>query len=268
MALKLTVDSIDEVEEPLRPLYAEQNGKFHLAVDGLDAVAREAVATATKKANKEAQDLRHKMKPWETLGKTPEEIQTMLEEYTELQALKEQNAMTEAEKKGQWDQLKAQMNEKHAAQIKAKDELITSEQKKSHDLMGKVERHMIKAEALRAIAENKGISQLLLPFVIEHLRMGDDFTITVVDDKGEPKVNGAGDPLTPIEFVGEMRANEIFSRAFEGTGSSGSGMRPGGSGSGSPHPGITKKSDFKDEKTRSKFIDDHGLDAYNRLPWN
>jgi hypothetical protein len=265
MALALVVDNLEDVEEPLRPLYAEKEGKFHLIVDGLDSVTQNAVATATKKANKEAQELRHKMKPWETLGKSPEELQQMLAEWNDLQALKEKEQMTEAEKKGQWDELRKQLNEKHQKELDdVKKELLTKDDEMAK-LKRRMEQHIIESTAHAAIAENKGIPQLLLPFVTKHLRMQDDFAISVVDDKGEPRINGKGDPLLPTEFVGEMRTNEVFGRAFEGTGSSGSGMRPG-SGQGSQHPGTAKKSDFKDEKARSEFVDKYGLEAYQRLP--
>jgi hypothetical protein len=39
MALKLTVDSLDAVDEPLRALYEEADGKFRLKVEGVEDVA-------------------------------------------------------------------------------------------------------------------------------------------------------------------------------------------------------------------------------------
>lgn len=269
MALKLTVDSIEEIEEPLRALYAEKDGKFHLDVDGLPDSDNElkAVRNALKKSNSEAAKERERRRAFEALGKSPEEIQTMLDELNGLQELKEKHEMTEAEKKGQWDELKKQMNEKQEAQLKAKDALILAEQQKVSTLHKSIEQHIIQSSAIAAIAEHKGIAKLLLPFVSEHIRVSNEdgkFSVHVVDDKGEPKVNDKGEPITISEFVGEMQADPIFSRAFEGSGSSGGGTRQANGGM--QHPGISKKTDLKNEKQRAEFVDKFGIERYRSLP--
>lgn len=270
MALKLVIDKLEDVDEGDRTKYVERDGKFHLDVDGLDIVTREAVQAAIKKSNEEAKQARLRLKPWETLGVTPEDIQKMRDELTELQSLKEQREMTEAEKKGQWDELKKQMNEKHAAELSKRDELIRAEQAKIGDLKKSIEHHLMNSAALAAISEHKGIAQLLQPVVLRHIKVeqeGNKFDIKVVDERGEPRVNGKGDPLTLSEFVGEMQTDPTYGRAFEGTGSSGSGTRPVNNGGGSPHPHIHKKSDLKTEADRAKFVDQFGLETYKNLPW-
>jgi hypothetical protein len=54
----------------------------------------------------------------------------------------------------------------------------------------------------------------------------------VVDQKGDPRVNGKGEYLTISDLVGEMRQSEIFGRAFEGNGPGGSGTPPHGQAGG------------------------------------
>lgn len=273
MAIKLIIDKLEDVEEQHRQFYVEKDGKFHLDVDGApgmtQAELQAAVAAATKKANKEAADLRHKFKPWETIGKTPEEIQAMLAEYDELLELKTQREMTEAEKKGQWEQLRTQMNEKHAKELAAKDKLVAEEIAKQGSLRKSIERHLIDSTALAAIAHHKGIPELLLPYVTQRLKVEEEegqFNIKVVDAKGEAVVNGKGEPLSPTEFVGEMQSNEVFGRAFQGSGNSGGGTRPGNGGGPGGHPSIQRRSDLKNEKDRAEFIDKHGITAYSSLP--
>ena len=270
MGLKLTVDTIEEVEEPFRALYAEKDGKFHLGVDDLPDTDSElkAVRNALKKSNAEAAKERERRRSYDALGKTPEEIQTMLDELNGLQELKEKHEMTEAEKKGQWDELKKQMNEKQEAQLRAKDTLILAEQQKASALRQSIQQHIIQSSAIAAIAEHKGIAKLLLPFVSEHIRVTEEdgkFSVHVVDDKGEPKVNDKGEPITISEFVGEMQTDPIFSRAFEGSGSSGGGTRQPNGGMIS-HPGISKKTDLKNEKQRAEFVDKYGIERYRSLP--
>lgn len=269
MALKLTIEKIEDVEEALRSMYVEKEGKFHLDVDGLDALTTEAAKQARKVANKEAEQERLKRKEWEKLGKTPEELQAMVDEWTELQDLREKNQMTEAEKKGQWDQLKQQMNEKHAGEIKKKDIAIADEQKRVGDLRKSIEKHLIQSTAMSAIVQHKGIPDLLLPLVQRHIKVAEqegEFIVKVVDDKGEPIVDGKGEPITIAEFVGEMQTNEVYGRAFQGTGSSGGGTRPANGGGQQIPASITRRADLKTERERSEFIDKYGLSTYTNLP--
>lgn len=272
MALPLFVEKIDDVDENLRSLYSEKDGKFYLDAEGLEDLHSEVNKSKSfvKRANDEAKAERLKRRAYEAIGKSPEEIQAILEEYGSLQELKEKHEMTEAEKKGQWDQLRAQMNEKHAEQLKAKDALILAEQEKNNRLLSSIQQHLVNSSATAAIAQHKGIPQLLLPFVARHIKCSRDeetgeFQLSVVDDKGEPKVNGKGEPLTIEEFVSEMRADATFGRAFEGTGASGGGPRPPG-GAPQGHPSITKKSDLKNEKDRAAYVDKYGLATYAALP--
>lgn len=78
MPLDLVVDAIDAVPEPFRGEYTEKDGKFHLAVNGLEKtyVPRAALTTA----NNEAAQRRHALNAWETAagGKTHEEIGALL----------------------------------------------------------------------------------------------------------------------------------------------------------------------------------------------
>jgi hypothetical protein len=50
-----------------------------------------------------------------------------------------------------------------------------------------------------------------------------DFKVQVVDASGNPRVNGKGEFLSIADLVGEMRQSEVFGRAFEPTGTTGSG---------------------------------------------
>jgi hypothetical protein len=250
MALKLTVDSLDGVDEALRPLYVEKDGKFSLAVDGIEDTSGLKNALAAER--KRAADLEKQTKGWKTLGKTPEEIAELVEAA-------ELKAQTEAERKGEWDKLRAQMNDKHALDLKAKDETIGQMKKR-------LEAELIDAKAVAAIAAAKGVPDLLLPHVQRHVKVDDDFNVQVVDAKGDPRVNGKGEPLSIADLIEEMKANEIFGRAFEGSGHSGSGTRPNSGGGGNPPGQVKRRSDLKTRADRAAFVDQYGHDAYFALP--
>lgn len=245
--LKMTVDSLDAVDEPLRALYEQDGEKFKLKVEGIEPV--DGLKSALDKERRAAREAEKSAARWKALGKTPEEIE-------ELVAAQEQAELAKAEKAGEWDKLRAQMNEKHDAALKSKDETITA-------MRARLNAELVDAKAVAAIAAAKGVPELLLPHVQRHVKVDDEFNVHVVDAKGDPRVNEKGEPLSIADLVTEMKASEVFGRAFEGSGQSGSGKLPGNGAGGA---GVSKKSDFKSEKERAAYVDKHGMEAYRALP--
>ena len=107
MALKLIVDTIESIPEAMRSSYVERDGKFHLDVDGIEDTSD--LKSRLTAANKEAADRRKALETWKGIGKTPEEIAALVH-------AREQDELSNAEKKGEWEKLKAQMNEKHGVE--------------------------------------------------------------------------------------------------------------------------------------------------------
>lgn len=250
MALKLNVDSLEGIDENHRALYVADGDKFKLAVDGIEDTT--VLKDTLRKERKRADDAEKQKKAWERSGKTPEEIQELLEAH-------EARQLSESERKGEWEKLRTQMNDKHALDLKAKDETIGQMKKR-------LEAELIDAKAVSAIAAAKGSPDLLLPHVQRHVKVDDDFNVVVVDGKGDPRVNGKGEPLSISDLIEEMKANETFGRAFEGSGHSGSGTRPNSGGGGTPPGQVKSKADLKDRSKRAAFVDAHGHDAYFALP--
>lgn len=211
--LELTLDKLDDVPESMRGLYAEQDGKFRLKVKGVEDTS--GLKSALEKERRDRSAFEKQVKAWQTLGRKPEEVADLIKE-------REAQEHADAEKKGEWDKLKAQMNEKHAVDLKAKDDELAK-------MRMAIERHLIDASATRAIADAKGVPTLLLPHVrssVKVIEENGEFQVRVVDAKGDPRVNGKGDPLGISDLVGEMRQSDVFGRAFEGSGKTGSGMQP------------------------------------------
>ncbi len=241
MALKLSVDKLDDVEENLRSLYVEKDGKFSLAVDGIEDTS--ALKEALRKERKRADDAEKQRKAWEKSGKTPDEIQELIE-------AQEQRALTEAERKGEWDKLRGQMNEKHAKDLQTKDETIGQMRKR-------LEAELIDAKAVAEVAAQGGNPKLLLPHVRQHVKVDEDFNVVVVDAKGVPRVDGKGDPLTISALIAEMKAADDFGQAFKGSEHSGSGTRPNNGGGNLPNTpaGVPKSwTEAKTAEEKAAFI--------------
>jgi hypothetical protein len=229
MALALSVDKLDSVPEALRALYTEKDGKFRLDVEGIEDTT--GLKSALDKERKDRSAFEKQVKAWQGIGKTPDEIAELLREQ-------EERTTHDAEKKGEWDKLRAQMNEKHEAALKAKDADIVK-------MRATLEKHLVDSQAVTEIAKLKGVPELLLPHVQRQVRVDDEFKVTVVDAKGDPRVNGKGEPLSIADLIAEMRQHEVFGRAFDGSGKSGSGTPPNGrtGGTGNDKKEI-KRSDF------------------------
>jgi hypothetical protein len=270
MTLKLVIDKIEDVPEPIRDQYTEKDGKFHLNVD--NAEAESIFAAPLKKVIDSERKLRAasdaRVRAWEKSGKTPEEIEALIQEQMKVDEEKLQRA-------GEWDKLKAQMNERHKAELDAVAKKLTDKEAEAQSKDKALEELLIESHAAAAISAAKGKLKALMPHVKQHLRLVRDqngsgnanYTLKVVDDAGGPRVNGKGDPLTVADLIAELRASDDFGGLFDGTGNSGSGMRPGSaSGGANGAIGQTKRSDFKNEKERAAFIDQFGLDEYRKLP--
>ena len=219
MALPFTVDSIDTIPEAQRSLYKELNGKFTLDVEGYEDPI--GLKSALQAERQNAKTATQQAAAWKALGKTPEEIQSLVE----AQAQAERDKLT---KGGEWDKLKQQMADQHKTELVQKDARIGS-------LTKSLEARLIDADATAAIAASKGVPALLLPHVRAAVKVIEDngeFKVQVVDPAGNPRVNGKGEFLSIADLVGEMRQSEVFGRAFEATGITGGGAPGGGGGGG------------------------------------
>ncbi len=254
MALKLSVDSLDGLDDNIKGLYVEKEGKFVLPVDGIEDTS--GLKSALQKERKTAADLEKQTRAWKSFGKTPEEIQTLLDEQ-------ERKERSEAERRGEFDKILAQVNEKNKS-------LLDAERSANEALKTKYKSKIIDREAVSAIAAAKGSPELLLPVVQKFIRVDENDNVIVVDSKGDPRVNDKGGSLTLAELVNEMRSSDIYGRAFDGSGQSGSGMPPSNGTSGGTGGRITKADlegkDAVSRKARAAFINANGAEAYFKLP--
>lgn len=181
------------------------------------------------------------------LAKEAKEAKAALKNYdgvdpAEYQALKAAAADAEQKKAaaaGDFETLKKQLVDSHA---KDKQQLVAGHQKEKDAaderitrLTRALDKRAIQAELTKAIAAAKGDPDLLLPYAERFVRTReteDDYEAFVVDASGNPRIaDGKGTPYSFQKFVEEDLMTK-FPRAFEGTGSSGSGASKSTGGAG------------------------------------
>jgi len=264
--LEATVDSLDGLPQDLHAEYEQgDDNRYHLKILS-NFVPKDKVEDVTglksalqkerennKTAAQQLRELREKMGDVDP------------EEYHRLQDMERKLDEDKAKKAGEWDKLKEQMTTKHNEELGKRSD-------REKRLLGALEQKTVDADAVSALNELKGNVTLLLPHVKAHVRMVEEdgaFVARVVDDAGNPRVNGEGNFLTVRELVSEMRDQDTFAKAFENTVKSGGGTPPGGGDGGAGGKKGVIPSDLKrstmSTKDKVAFIREHGEDAYMEL---
>ena len=234
MALKLRIsaEELAGLPEGIRGFYEEKDGSYVLSIDGLEDT--NGLKSALEKERKARSEYEKTVRQYQGLGKSPEEI-------AELVKAQEESEKNKLEQKGEWEKLKAQLLESHKKELSARDEAVQK-------MKGTLESYLVDAAATEAIAAAKGIPQLLLPHVKSAVKVIEEdgkYQVRVVGPDGSPRMNAKGEFLGIKDFVSEMRESEVFSRAFEGTGTTGSGT-PANRGQTRPGSFILSREDAKD----------------------
>jgi len=130
MSLKMLLEKAewDKLEEGIQKLYGEKDGKYTLAVEGIEDTSRLKSALAAERAN--VKEREKKIKAWEALGKTPEEIGEALKKLEESQKNKTPPKEGESELNAVTEQLKAMQTEMAALR---KDHAETSAREKQRE---------------------------------------------------------------------------------------------------------------------------------------
>lgn len=194
MALKLTLDNLDGVDEAIKALYVEQDGKFKLAVDGLeDTSGLKSALEKERKARREAEQ-RAKL----ALGEDE------LEEFERLRA--------EAAKARGAEDIVNQLRARHQKEIEARE-------KQAQAYRAHLEKTVLESTASKLLAEHNGNVGLLMPHIQSALR--------VEEADGQFQVVPAN-AASLEEVVTGLKTT--FPAAFADSGHSGSGAVGGGGG--------------------------------------
>lgn len=228
------VDSIDKVPEQFRGIYKQgDDGKFVPdeaykgiveAVTGLNRSLKAARAEAKAKTSVD-------LTPLADFGATPEEIKANITaKLTELQ-----NELAKGgEAKLNLDKVRQELADAHAKELKKAGARAEALQNQLYGLL-------VENAATAAVAELKGVPELLLPFIKNQVKVVEqdgEFKVFVVDAQGDQRYSGVtGQPMTIKELVAEMKANEKFGRLFESEAPAGGGMPPRGGSTPPRQPG-------------------------------
>lgn len=253
MALKFAVESLDDVSEEHRGLYAEKDGKFFLSVEGLEdnSGLKKALETERETRKKYEKDI----KAWQRTGKTPDEI-------SELIAAAEERDRKKAEEEGDFASLLKQHQSKWD---KEKADLVAERDAALASERDAVRSTSLMAALTKAGATEEGIDLLpdRLANRIHYGREGDKRVINIMAADGVTPLAGSSKDGTATFDDLVKEALDKYPSLFKGSGAGGSGKLPD---SKAGRSGITKRSDLKTSKDRAAFIDEHGLEAYKALP--
>lgn len=256
MSLKYTVESLDGIDEAMRGLYSEKDGKFVLSVDGLpEQEDNTGLKTALERERANAKQFGKQIKRWEGLGKSPEEISELLENLAE-------NERKKAEEDGDFDKLLSQHKtkwEKEKADLAGELEASRASERKA------IIDNSLKSSLVTAGATGEGMD--LLPVILsQRIKFetdGGERVIRILAEDGETPLAGSSkDGTATFEDLAKW-AVEKYPSLFKGEGRGGGGKQPDTKAGRS---GITKKSDFKTETARAAFVTEFGMTAYKALP--
>lgn len=235
MALPLIVDDVSTLPEPVRGEYAKgEDGKYRLAVEGLpDVTNLEKALKSEREANK---GIKSKIAGWEKLGKSPEEIESMLAE--------ERRKAEEAElKAGKFDEVLG----RHKTEWQKERDEVVGAATKERDSALNVARDALRnthvnAALVKAKATAEGLA--LLPEILGK-------RVQIEFDAGNPKVSILGTDGTPMVGSGKdglatyedlvKEAVKSFPSLFEGNGGGTGAPSKGGGAAGAK---TIKRADF------------------------
>jgi hypothetical protein len=244
----MSVPNLEGVSPEHHGLYAQQDdGSFKLQIDNTPAPATPPAPVNPPTA-----------KPT-VLTVIPDDVKKRLEKLDQLEKAEEERNNQKLKDAGDFETLKANLEQKHADALAEKD-------RQYNELKAKYEGSTIKSAVQEAISSVGGDLEVLTPHVMPHIKMVDD-KVVVVDAEGNTRMTGkAGksDPMSVAEFVtNDIRENASFQKLFTGTSASGGGTRPAPS---STVGNVTSKSQLKSPKDKVAYIKKHGEDAYKKLP--
>ncbi len=225
MTLKAVVKSLDGVPETLHEFYKKgDDGRFYIDAEGVDDLPSViGLKTSRDNALREKKATQDKLASFE--GVDPEAHRKLVAEAEKARkdGLMAKGDVAELTKAHEAEL--AQVRDKAAKEVEAAKE---NGEKES----GAAQRYFRAAEITAAVSAEKG-SPDLLGHVIEQvtkveLSEDGDFRLVVLDESGSPRIkDSGGTPFTLGDLVTEMKSQDRYGRAFDASGSSGSGSEQG-----------------------------------------
>ncbi|NBW17560.1 MAG: hypothetical protein EBR82_57250 [Caulobacteraceae bacterium] len=255
MPIEQIFDTREDAPEWIRPALLEQDGKFVFQAELAHEVGGLKKALETERKQKAEAEKR--LKGFEGVD---------VDQYQKLMAERDEIEAKQAQKAGDWVSREEQLKKQLQADLAKREGHYTAEiqgrDAKIALMQSALERSLITAEATSAISALKGTPELLLPHVMQRVRIFEedgDYTVKVLDAQGQPRIADVkGTPFTIKHLVEEMRNDPVFGRAFEASGTGGSGAQNGNKAGGNAKAMSRKSFDALSPTQRMQFIRDGG----------
>ncbi|GAG81152.1 unnamed protein product, partial [marine sediment metagenome] len=144
--------------------------------------------------------------------------------------------------------------------VKQNTEKVESLENDLTDSQDQLQDAVVNSRIIKAISDEKGNVDLLIPHVRKNVKMIKDthgrWMPEVINEKGDPRIGDSqGTPMTIPQLVQEMKTKETFAGAFPGANTSGTGKS--GAEEGSHQENKDKKViNISDNKTVSDSLED------------
>jgi len=256
MALPLTTDSLDSLDESVRSLYVEENGKFRLDIDGYEDPAN--LKTALQKERDAAKEAKRKLTAAEQFqaqfeGLDIDAVKGLLSKVNE-------DEETRLIADGKIDEVLSRRTERlrgdYDKQLQEAKDRAEKAEAFASQFKGKVLADSIREAAQKAGALAEASEDIILR-ARSIFQLNENGEPVAVDKDGEAIYGKDGKtPLTPLEWAESLReaAPHLWPRA-QGAGPTGD----------KGAKGAKKRSDMSPEEMAA-FIKEHGQSAYLKLP--
>lgn len=201
MAIDYTLENIDELDESLKSLYVEKDGKYVLDVKGVDDYEQRITAMDKK------------------ISELLTEKKTEAEKRKEAEGRAEKERLELAKKSGDIESLESSWSQKHEKALASLKGEYDETKTKLESLLYK---STVDAQALQIASELAvpGSARALLPHIKSRLSMninGDSINAAVLSQDGKPSA------LTLDELKAEIRNDEALAPLIVGSKASGGG---------------------------------------------
>lgn len=207
------------------------------------------------KANKEAKERRIALKSLEDAGLT-------VEQALALQKKIEEDDHVQAQKRGDVEKIREQLQGKYEKEIKERDEKLSKMKASLYENLVSSKA----ADALNSLGAVKGAGKVLMPHIQKHANVIEEdgkYVVRIVDEDGDTKFTDGGEYMDIQGYLKEMQVDEVFGHLFVQTSHSGGGSKSGGKAGGGAKK-YTKSTITKEEKM--ELIKKEGYAAYKKLP--
>jgi hypothetical protein len=212
------VISLDTVPEAYKPLYqpTEDGTKFVLdpiIAKKLDVSPLKNALASERKLREEFQKKAKVADKLDSLGINPDELENYISG----------NKQGKKASEDEGEKIRKQIADQYGKEIE-------TYKNTNQKLTSRLQASVVEDVAIRALVEEKGSVDLLLPHIKSMVKVEFDEeynpVVKVYDRDGQPLVGRDGNYFTVKDLVKYLKTQDVFARAFEGEGRSGGGTPP------------------------------------------